>query len=261
MMETIDRHPRAGWQQDEIDFLFQSVKEASELGKPLRNVFADVANRLSRKPNSIRNYYYARIRETPELAPGHTPFRAFGKDELYELLRSVLIGRGQGESVRSCVTRLADGDRSGMLRYQNKYRSVLKSKPDMLLQIADELRAEGLPCPEDVLCARRRCASREPAGSSAQMLLESADDPCVRRILDGLCELLKRDSEPVRTESGDSEELQAVRGKLFDYQREADRLKVEVDILRLALEDALDGKIDSGFIAEAMERGKCAEAD
>ena len=94
MTQTPSTHPRGGWQQDEIDLLFSSVKEAADNGRPLRDVFADVGERLSRKPNSIRNFYYARVREMPELAARQTPFRAFTQEEVNALLRDVLIGRG-----------------------------------------------------------------------------------------------------------------------------------------------------------------------
>ena len=123
------------------------MKEAAENGRPLRDVFSEVGGRLSRKPNSIRNFYYARVREVPQLAARQAPLRTFTAEELHHLLRDVLVGRGRGESVRACVNRLAGGDRAGMLRYQNEYRSVLKNRPEMLMEVANELRAEGLPCP------------------------------------------------------------------------------------------------------------------
>lgn len=59
---TQTTHPRGGWQQEEIDLLFSAVKEAAENGRPLRDVFSEVGGQLSRKPNSIRNFYYARVR-------------------------------------------------------------------------------------------------------------------------------------------------------------------------------------------------------
>ena len=138
MTRISTHHPRSGWQKDEIDLLFDSVRMSDEEGRSLRDVFTDVGRQLQRKPNSIRNYYYAKLREMPELTPKQAPFRAFSVQEVHELLRQVLMGRGSGESVRACVTRLADGDRSRMLRDQNKYRSILKNKPDMLLSVAEE---------------------------------------------------------------------------------------------------------------------------
>ena len=236
MTQTI-HHPRAGWQQEEIDLLFSAVSEAGETGKPLRDVFAQVGEQLSRKPNSIRNFYYARVRESPELAARQTPFRAFTSDELHELLRNVLIGRGQGESVRACVTRLAGGDRSGMLRYQNKYRSVLKNRPELLEEIAQELRLEGLPCPENASA----CRQYQRGGSDAaplDKLRPHMQDASVRAMVDALSELLNRaqaapqDAVPYR--------------KWAEARREADRLRVEVDLLKMAMEEREDSA-DGGW--------------
>ena len=144
MTQITTHHPRSGWKEDEARLLFDTVRAAAEDGRSLREVFQEVGGQLQRKPNSIRNYYYARVRETPDLSPRPTPFRAFTPEELHTLLREVLMGRGQGESVRACVTRLSGGDRSQMLRMQNKYRSVLKNRPELLMEAAEELRQEGL---------------------------------------------------------------------------------------------------------------------
>ena len=209
---TQTTHPRGGWQQEEIDLLFSAVKEAAENGRPLRDVFSEVGGQLSRKPNSIRNFYTA--------------------EELHHLLRDVLVGRGRGESVRACVNRLAGGDRAGMLRYQNKYRSVLKNRPEMLMEVANELRAEGLPCPDDVLaCRRYNLAGRQQA--SLASLEKHMGDPCVRRMVEGLTMLLERAAN-APAESENTVPYQ----KWAEARREADRLKVEVDLLKMALEDA-----------------------
>lgn len=225
--------PRGGWQQDEIDILFSAVAEAAEAGRPLRDVFADVAVRLRRKPNSIRNYYYARVRRQPELCPRQTPFRAFTGEEVDWLLQQVLMGRGRGESVRACVSRLADGDRAGMLRYQNKYRSVLKHKPEKLLAIAEQLRAQGLPCPQDVT-ACRRYTHPAPAEASAlpAALCAHMQDPDVRAMVEGLNQLLSR-----LPDASAGEESAVPYARYAEALRRADRLKVEVDLLKMAMEE------------------------
>ena len=211
---TQTTHPRGGWQQEEIDLLFSAVKEAAENGRPLRDVFSEVGGQLSRKPNSIRNFYYARVREVPQLAARQAPLRTFTAEELHHLLRDVLVGR------------------AGMLRYQNKYRSVLKNRPEMLMEVANELRAEGLPCPDDVLaCRRYNLAGRQQA--SLASLEKHMGDPCVRRMVEGLTMLLERAAN-APAESENTVPYQ----KWAEARREADRLKVEVDLLKMALEDA-----------------------
>lgn len=225
--------PRGGWQQEEIDILFSAVAEAAEAGRPLRDVFADVAARLRRKPNSIRNYYYAQVRLKPELCPRQTPFRAFTGEEVDWLLQQVLMGRGRGESVRACVSRLADGDRAGMLRYQNKYRSVLRHKPEKLLAIARQLREQGLPCPQDVT-ACRHYTHPAPAVPAAlpPSLSAHLDDPDVQAMVDGLNRLLSRLPNPSADASAP-----VPYPKYAEALRRADRLKVELDLLKMSMTD------------------------
>ena len=114
---------RTGWQDSETDRLFTAVKEANASGVPLRTVFEQLAGDLGRKPNSIRNYYYACLRDRPDAAPRSPAFTPFTPEETRQLLRQVLMARGRGMSVRSCVMQLAEGSHSRMLRYQNKYRT------------------------------------------------------------------------------------------------------------------------------------------
>ncbi|MEG0997074.1 MAG: hypothetical protein RSC91_10100 [Clostridia bacterium] len=232
MTQTTTAHPRGGWQPDEIDLLFSAVRDATEGGRALRDVFTDVGDQLARKPNSIRNFYYARVREAPQLAPRQTPFRSFSPEELDMLLREVLMGRGRGESVRACVTRLSHGDRAGMLRYQNKYRSVLKHRPELLLSIAESLRADGLPCP-DAVTACRKYGQPQPSKSPNYLALleEHANRPGVPHLLEALCELL--DSAPATPFDADMVPYQ----KWADARKEADRLRVQVDLLKMELED------------------------
>ena len=144
------------------------------------------------------------------------------------------MGRGQGESVRACVTRLSGGDRSQMLRMQNKYRSVLKNRPELLMEAAEELRQEGLPCPEKVVVFRRY-GQPVPGNGELGALNRHQSDPEVRRMLDALNHLLEqRDSAPPPTPASEEARLHA---KWLEARQEADRLKVEVDLLKMALED------------------------
>ena len=48
--------------------------------------------------------------------------------------------------MRSCLQKLSGGDHSLMLRYQNKYRAVIKSRPDYVRAIVDRLNSEGVAC-------------------------------------------------------------------------------------------------------------------
>ena len=218
-MEQTVKRSRAGWQEEETARLLSAVRDAGASGQPLRSVFEQLSQDLGRKPNSIRNYYYACLRRRPDAGGLRAaPFIAFTPEETRRLLRQVLIARGQGMSVRSCVMAMADGDHSLMLRYQNKYRTLLKHQPALIAQVCDELRAEGLPCPEPPradIAVPAFCDTDDPA--AARLMAE----PCVSAMLEGLKELMHRAARNQQAE---------------DLQRTVDRMQVQQDLRRIAWE-------------------------
>ena len=212
-------HSHSGWQTSETDRLFTAVRQASAEGVPLRTVFEQLSGDLGRKPNSIRNYYYACLRQQPDAAPRTPAFQPFTEEETHHLLREVLMARGRGMSVRACVMQLADGSRSRMLRYQNKYRTILKQRPEMIAQVAQELRKEGLPCPDAPAAPRAERADPafcDPEDAAAARLMAQ---PCVHHMLEGMKELLRR---AARAEEA------------TDMQRTLDRMQVQHDLMRIA---------------------------
>ena len=95
-------------------------------------------------------------------------------------------------------------------------------------EVARELRAEGLPCPENVTACRRygKAVAAGPSGPIDRHM----SDPAVRSMVDGLAELLARLPEKEQQPTVPYQ-------KWADARREADRLRVEVDLLKMALED------------------------
>lgn len=247
-------HPgRSGWQVAETDRLFSAVREANRSGKPLRSVFEALSGDLGRKPNSIRNYYYACLRQQNDGAE-HTPaFRPFTPEETHELLRQVLMARGRGMSVRACVMQLSEGSHSRMLRYQNKYRTILKTRPEMIAQVCEELRREGLPCP-DTTPAETSAADHadaafcDPEDAAAARLMAQ---PCVHHMLEGLKELLRRAARAEAIPEAADEGLQR---KYADLQRTVDRQQVQFDLQRLAWEQDYDRVLTHlRALADAMQ--------
>ena len=95
---------RAGWQNGEEAFLFSEVARGRAAGLPLKAVFERVAAQTGRKPNSIRNYYYARVKESGMAASEafhSAAFVPFSEDEMRALLRTVLAEQAKGISVRA----------------------------------------------------------------------------------------------------------------------------------------------------------------
>ena len=231
-----DRPGRAGWQEAETARLFSAVKEANAAGAPLRSVFESLSDDLGRKPNSIRNYYYACLRQQPDAAQRTPAFQPFTPEETHELLRQVLMARGKGMSVRACVMSLSGGSHSRMLRYQNKYRTILKTRPELIAQVCEELKREGLPCPDvtpTVRLDRADAAFCDPEDAAAARLMAQ---PCVHHMLEGLKELLRRAAKAESLQSPD----EALMTKCADLQRAVDRQQVNFDLQRIAWEKDFD---------------------
>jgi len=223
MESQVKTRTRAGWQEDETTRLFTAVKEASATGAPLRSVFESLSDDLGRKPNSIRNYYYACLRQKPDAAfLRAAPFATFTPEETHQLLRQVLMAKGQGISVRACVMDMAGGDHSRMLRYQNKSRPLLTPRPELLEAVREELRREGLPYPKEPVLDRADSAFCDPEDTAAARLMA---EPCVSAMLEGLKELLRR---AARAEDA------------YDKQRTIDRMQVQQDLRRIAWEKDFD---------------------
>ncbi|MDD5919014.1 MAG: hypothetical protein PUD73_07995 [bacterium] len=139
---------RVGWQNGEEAFLFSEVARGRAAGLPLKAVFERVAAKTGRKPNSIRNYYYARVKESGRAASEalhSAAFVPFSEEEMRMLMRTVLTEQAKGVSVRACTLAMGKGDTKTMLRYQNKYRSLLRTNPAFVKKVLTELAAEGVP--------------------------------------------------------------------------------------------------------------------
>ena len=146
MEQAITRARRTGWSDDESKLLWETADEAQQQGLPLKAVFERIAEKTGRRPNSIRNYYYAQVQKREDGVSRPARFVPFTQQEVDWLMEQVLTARAQGQSVRSCLQSLAGGDHSLMLRYQNKYRAVLKSRPEYVQKLVEALNARGVPC-------------------------------------------------------------------------------------------------------------------
>lgn len=213
-METAEQATRSGWRPEEAELLWQEVNTAAENGETLRSVFEKMGRQLGRKPNSVRNFYYMQLRsrggEELRLA---APFDTFSEEEIHSLIRSVLAAKGSGRSVRACVMELSGGDKARMLRYQNKYRSVLRKKPELIRAVCHELETEGIPYTDPLKEQAKQTCTRIPNVAETQGDIQ---DPDVRLILQGVSRLLERARPQIR---------------------EDDRLRVQRDLLLMQLED------------------------
>ncbi len=203
-MENIARTGRGGWQEKEISKLREAVHMAGGNGEPLRGVFEHIGRSLGRKPNSVRNFYYASLkREDADNVPHAAPFQTFTGEEVRALMRQVLAARAKGISVRACVQSLAGGDRKEMLRFQNKYRSVLKTRPELVQDIMEEMESDGEPV-FDPYAAQMLQA--RPLHENITSTIQNIGDPALLGLLRGLDVLLNRagmmEPAPLKAASG-----------------------------------------------------------
>jgi len=224
------RGPHGGWQKQEIDALQKSIDEATQTGESLRSVFDRMGQTLGRKPNSIRNFYYAQIRTQSQDMGRALPFETFSQTEVEQLIKSVLTARAQGMSVRACVRRLAGGDRTLMLRYQNKYRSTIRTRPELVKKVMEELASGGVPF---VSPYAQEQEAAESALESLEQRAAASCDPQLRQLFSSLNYLLTLALSPKETLQESANPLAAD----SDAQRRADRLSARVDVLRIALDD------------------------
>lgn len=213
-MQNTQVRSRAGWAPEETELMWSAVQQAGSAGQTLKSAFTYVAEKTGRKPDSIRNYYYQSLREedAPEelRAMRAQPFIPFAEEDVNALLREILSARAEGVSVRACVQRMGNGDRALALRYQNKYRSILKNRPDWIEQTVLQLREEGINCPNPYDTMRSnapRTKGGEPSSADAESLLQAMRDMLARQ-----------------------EREESVR-----HREELDRMSVRCDLLRLEL--------------------------
>ena len=262
MTETIQRGRHNGWSDAEDKLLWETADEAQLQGLPLKAVFERIAQMTGRRPNSIRNYYYAQSRERDGGLERRVRFVPFKEDEVEELLETVLREKAQGSSVRSCLGRLSGGDRALMLRYQNKYRAVIKSRPELVAQVVDKLRAEGINCEtpqvrtRDTLpeaCARFTSAARRCADAE----LIRACDILAQHLLD---EASAAQTAAGSESRGDKVRYDLCRMALQDAQRASssvcDAARPVIDCIKEQLALSSDEQRDSGddFLSLLVER-------
>jgi len=215
---NINSGRHSGWSEEESRLLWETADEAQQQGMPLKQVFERIAERTGRRPNSIRNYYYAQVRAREGVPAPMPRFVPFEEAEVEALVEKVLRARALGKSVRACLQEMSGGNHSLMLRYQNKYRSVLKSRPELIARVMEKLKEEGIECEMPEVRSRTH-GSVEEACAALGNTARSVEDAELICVCDVLSRLMLSGRRAVRDET------------------EADRLNVRLDLYRLALSE------------------------
>jgi hypothetical protein len=138
-----------GYTEEEAKSLVEYIWEGKKAGKTLTYLFERYGEKHGRAKGSVRNYYYALMKNSSrdervvKLLDGKQltveQIREFTDEETDEALRSILLEKSKGVSVRRAISNLAKGDDKLMLRLQNKYRNILKKQPERIDELSKEL--------------------------------------------------------------------------------------------------------------------------
>ena len=142
-----------GFTDEEVRELARAAERAKAENNKLSAVFENFAKEHGRAKGSVRNFYYEFLhaceadeslsRKYFKNRPAVIRAKAFGEDETETLVKEILKGRENNKSVRRIIAELAGGDEKLSLRYQNKYRNVLRKQPARLAGFAGESAAFG----------------------------------------------------------------------------------------------------------------------
>jgi hypothetical protein len=231
--QSIENSTRIGWSQDEDLLLSQEIEAARQEGRPVKSVFQRVAELTGRKPNSVRNYYYAKLKESGDRTPA---FELFTPEEVKSMLVEILSAQAMGMSVRACTLRMGNGDNKAMLRYQNKYRSIIKNNPALVRETIEEMRRKNIPAFDPYV-------SKKPANAECEGELVDIVGGIVKSVqaadlnidsffqgLYALCESAARGKKMMR-------KLGKYETELEEMKRNRDTLLQRIHILQNRLEE------------------------
>jgi hypothetical protein len=133
----------------QIKQLMTKAYEEESQERSLSKAFEDFAEQTGRAKGSIRNVYYATLQEAnenddykKEMLCGNnievSKIIGFKDAESDLLLRKILTGATFGKSVRRVISEMTDSPKLA-LRYQNKYRNLLKYEKDRVLKIRQQI--------------------------------------------------------------------------------------------------------------------------
>lgn len=141
-----------GFYQEEVEQLINFLSDGKKSGVCLSKLFEDYGKRYGRAKGSVRNFYYQLLKDRHKHSEIDKLLRQsdlkaekiveFSDSETAFLVREILKGRAKGQSVRGTIRLLSKGDCKLMLRMQNKYRNILKSRPDIIEKEMLSLKAE-----------------------------------------------------------------------------------------------------------------------
>ena len=143
------------WTIEQTKSLFAYVKDATTQSRGLRWAFERASGNCNRSVNSVRNYYYSQLKMfelVPNLARDlgieivkskRDGFDLFSQDEIDNLIKTILLGKAEGKSVRAVIASISSSPKEA-LRLQNKYRSMVAHNKARVTLVMNKLSNEGV---------------------------------------------------------------------------------------------------------------------
>ena len=143
------------WKDEEVKKLFDFIENGRKNNVPLIKLFSQYAQFTGRKPNSVRNYYYIELEALQENESRTKKLgidlsihkkndqKEFSDDETRELVMKILQMTSKGISVRKACLTLANGDITQMVRFQNKFRTVVVKQKELFEECLSKLQTKG----------------------------------------------------------------------------------------------------------------------
>ena len=124
---------------EQINELLTSADSAVKESRSLSAVFERFAEKNDRAKGGVRNLYYKLVKESKtdkELLEAFPTLkglkaersRVFSEEEENEVFERIREGVSGGKSARKVIKELSNGDEKLALRYQNKYRNMLRER-------------------------------------------------------------------------------------------------------------------------------------
>lgn len=142
--------------EQDVEKLFDMAYAAKQNGKSLSKVFSEFAKEKHLAKGTVRNIYYDMLKKSESDENLKTKYPSinnlkaekiveFDKAEARWLLKKVLLGATAGKPVRRTIAELT-ADPKRALRYQNKYRNMLRSEKKTVFEVIDEIKREHGKC-------------------------------------------------------------------------------------------------------------------
>ncbi len=123
-----------GFNENQKNELFQLAKNAKSQGLTLCDVFEKIAKKYGKAPGSVRNFYYKSVSEGNALDLKAKRLKRFSEIEENNLISAVISERKNGESLRSALIKIAGGDKTLAMRYQNKFANLIKKQRSKIMR-------------------------------------------------------------------------------------------------------------------------------